>query len=40
MRTRIRNGEYTGKKEKSEHTSKKYKHFDDALPIDDYYDFP
>jgi len=38
MRTRIRNGEYT-EREKSEHTSKKYKHFDDALTIDEYYDF-
>tara|TARA_R110000787_G_scaffold268048_1_gene374469 strand:+ start:144 stop:887 length:744 start_codon:yes stop_codon:yes gene_type:complete len=36
MRTRIRNGEYTTR-EKSEHFSKKYKHFDDALPIDDFY---
>jgi len=38
MRTRIRNGEYTTK-EKSEHFSKKYKHFDDALPIDEFYEF-
>ena len=36
MRTRIRNGEYTTR-EKSEHFSKKYKHFDDALSIDDFY---
>lgn len=35
MRTRIRNGQYTTR-EKSEHFSKKYKHFDDALPINDY----
>ena len=38
MRTRIRNGEYTTR-EKSEHFSKKYKHFDDALSIDDFYSF-
>ena len=38
MRTRIRNGKYTTR-EKSEHFSKKYKHFDDALPIDEFYDF-
>lgn len=38
MRTRIRNGKYTTR-EKSEHFSKKYKYFDDALPIDDFYDF-
>lgn len=36
MRTRIRNGEYTTR-EKSEHFSKKYKHFDDDLPIDEFY---
>lgn len=36
MRTRIRNGEYT-ERELSEHFSKKYEHFDDALPIEDYY---
>jgi len=38
MRTRIRNGEYTTR-EKSEHFSKKYKHFDDALPIGEFYQF-
>ncbi len=38
MRTRIRNGKYTTR-EKSEHFSKKYKHFDDALPIDEFYLF-
>lgn len=38
MRTRIRNGEYTTR-EKSEHFSKKYKHFDDALPINEFYEF-
>lgn len=38
MRTRIRNGEYTTR-EKSEHFSKKYKHFGDDLPIDDFYSF-
>jgi len=38
MRTRIRNGEYTTR-EKTEHFSKKYKHFDDALPIDEFYSF-
>lgn len=38
MRTRIRNGKYTTR-ERSEHFSKKYKHFDDALPINEFYDF-
>ena len=38
MRTRIRNGQYT-EREKSEHFSKKYAHFHDALPIDEYYKF-
>jgi site-specific DNA-methyltransferase (adenine-specific)/modification methylase len=38
MRTRIRNGKYTTR-EKSEHFSKKYKHFDDALSINDFYEF-
>ena len=38
MRTRIRNGQYTTR-EKSEHFSKKYAHFDDALPIDEFYKF-
>lgn len=37
MRTRIRNGEYT-EREKSEHFSKKYDDFHDAMPIDDYYE--
>lgn len=38
MRTRIRNGEYTTR-EKSEHFSKKYKHFSDDLPIDEFCSF-
>jgi len=38
MRTRIRNGQYTTR-EKSEHFSKKYKHFDDAMPINEFYEF-
>lgn len=38
MRTRVRNGKYTTR-EKSEHFSKKYEHFDDALSIDDYFSF-
>lgn len=38
MRTRIRNGEYTTR-EKSEHFSKKYKHFHDALPVPEFYEF-
>lgn len=38
MRTRIRNGQYTTR-EKSEHFSKKYKFFDDAMPIDEFYKF-
>jgi len=38
MRIRIRNGEYTTR-EKIEHFSKKYKHFDDALPINEFYEF-
>jgi site-specific DNA-methyltransferase (adenine-specific) len=38
MRTRIRNGKYTTR-EKSEHFSKKYKHFGDDLPIDEFYNF-
>ncbi len=38
MRTRIRNGKYTTR-EKSEHFSKKYKYFDDALPINEFYLF-
>ena len=38
MRTRVRNGKYTTR-EKSEHFSKKYKYFDDALSIQEYYIF-
>jgi site-specific DNA-methyltransferase (adenine-specific)/modification methylase len=38
MRLRIRNGQYTTR-EKSEHFSKKYTHFADDLPINDYFDF-
>ena len=38
MRTRIRNGQYTTK-EKSEHFSKKYKHFSDDLPIHEFCSF-
>lgn len=38
MRTRVRNGEYTTR-EKGEHFSKKYKYFNDALPIEDYFEF-
>lgn len=38
MRTRVRNGQYTTR-EKSEHFSKKYKHFSDSLPIKEYYSF-
>jgi len=38
MRTRVRNGKYTTR-EKSEHFSKKYDNFDDALPIEEYYKF-
>jgi len=38
MRTRIRNGQYTTR-EKSEHFSKKYKYFEDALQINDFYEF-
>lgn len=38
MRTRIRNGKYTTR-EKSKHFSKKYAHFDDALPIEEFYEF-
>ena len=37
MRTRIRNGRYTIR-QKSEHFSKKYLFFDDALPIDNFYE--
>jgi site-specific DNA-methyltransferase (adenine-specific) len=38
MRTRINNGKYTTR-EKSEHFSKKYKHFEDALGINEFYEF-
>ena len=38
MRTRVRNGKYTTR-ETGEHFSKKYSNFDDALSIDDYYEF-
>jgi len=38
MRLRISNGKYTNR-ENSDHFSKKYKHFDDCMPIEDYYDF-
>jgi site-specific DNA-methyltransferase (adenine-specific)/modification methylase len=38
MRTRVRNGKYTTR-EKSGHFSKKYNNFDDALSIDDYFNF-
>lgn len=38
MRTRVRNGKYTTK-EKSEHFSKKYEGFQDALSIEEYYIF-
>jgi len=36
MRLRVRNGQYT-EREKGEHFSKKYKHFDDALPMNEFY---
>lgn len=38
MRLRIRNGQYTTR-EKGEHFSKKYEHFPDDLPIEEYYNF-
>ena len=38
MRTRIRDGKYTTR-EKSDHFSKKYAEFDDALSIDDFFSF-
>ena len=38
MRLRISKGKYI-EREKSEHFSKKYKHFSDALPINDFYKF-
>lgn len=37
MRTRIRNGRYV-EHEKTKHFSRKYAHYHDALPIDQYYD--
>ena len=37
MRTRIRNGKYTTR-EKSEHFSKKYAHFSDDLPIEEFFE--
>ena len=36
MRLRVRDGQYT-QREKSEHFSKKYKFFDDSMPINDFY---
>jgi len=36
MRTRVRNGEYT-ERERSDHFSKKYRYFSDALPVGEYY---
>ena len=38
MRTRVCKGKYTTR-EKAEHFSKKYEHFDDALSINDYFTF-
>ena len=38
MRTRIRNGQYTTR-ERSEAFSKKYRHFSDDLPIEEFYEF-
>jgi site-specific DNA-methyltransferase (adenine-specific)/modification methylase len=38
MRTRVTNGKYTTR-ENSKHFSKKYKNFNDALSIDNYYHF-
>lgn len=38
MRLRIRDGKYTSR-EKGEHFSKKYLHFSDDMPIDDFYEF-
>lgn len=38
MRLRIRNGQYTTR-EKGESFSKKYDHFSDDLPIEEYYEF-
>lgn len=36
MRLRVNSGKYTFR-EKTKHMSKKYEHFDDALPIDEFY---
>ncbi len=38
MRTRVRNNKYT-KRESTKHFSKKYEHFGDDLPIDEFYYF-
>lgn len=38
MRLRVRNGEYA-KRERGEDFVNKYQHFDDALPIDEFYTF-
>jgi site-specific DNA-methyltransferase (adenine-specific)/modification methylase len=38
MRTRIRNGEYTTR-EQTDHFSRKYEHFGDALSPQEYYEF-
>ena len=38
MRTRVRNNKYTTR-EKSDHFSKKYSNFDDALSIEEYFNF-
>lgn len=38
MRIRLRNGQYTTR-EKTEHFSKKYKYYDDAMPINEFYEF-
>jgi len=38
MGTRVRNGKYTTR-EKTEHFSKKYSNFHDAMPIKEFYDF-
>lgn len=38
MRLRIRNGKYITR-ENTKHFSKKYEHFDDAIPIEEFYSF-
>lgn len=38
MMTRVRNGKYASR-EKKEHFSKKYKHFNDGMSLPDFYDF-